>query len=192
MERDWIKQSYAQEIEQSELTKLSQYHPSDSSRAMIFGVRVYDSPLPGKTETFYAAYKFEHITQEEPLTGKLPSKLLVSPVQFTLESLPSVEKRDFYHLLSGYIQSDSPFTQPFNVEIDVISGDGRVIKVWQYGQCKPVFYKTYLQDSIFYFQFHGKMEPEIREKSGFTCSYYNLEAGEIDQKYQLPYGINGE
>jgi hypothetical protein len=190
MERNWIKEAYAQEITGSEQNILSTQIPSDETRAMFFGVRFFDTPLAARQDTFYTAFKFEHITDDLPIDGKIPTKLQVSPVQFTLESLPSLEKRDFYHLLNGYIRSEGPFTDPFGVEVDVVAGNGKVIQIWEYGECMPVFYKTYVQDTLFFYQFHGKHEPEIREKSGYNCSFYTVRPAGIDQHYFNPYELD--
>ena len=63
---------------------------------------------------------------------------------------------------------------PFDVSVDVISGDGRTIQTWDYKNCELIAYGTYLQDVKFYYQFVEPEVPEIRERVLFNCAGIDL------------------
>ena len=68
--------------------------------------------------------------------------------------------------------------EPFDVNVDVKTGDGIVIQTWAYRDCEIENYVTYLQDTVFFFQFSGEQTSEIRERAIAECNGLELEVPE--------------
>ena len=69
---------------------------------------------------------------------------------------------------------------PFDVDIDVVSGDGQIIQTWKYKSCEPTAYGTFLQEVIFIYQFVDQDKSEIRERVTFNCNGIELEVPETE------------
>jgi len=148
---------------------------TDDERAQYFVVRFADGLIerPVTIETFY---KFEATSSKSRV-----SELYVSPIYlfddkptFLLESMPSPDKRDLYIGINNWMKRGISLT-PFDVSIDVMSGDGRVIQTWHYLKCSPTGYGTFLQDIRNLYQFVDQNKSEIRERVTFSCQGIDLE-----------------
>jgi len=149
---------------------------SDDERAQSFVVRFSDGLIekPFVIDTFI---KFE-ATSSQPTEGGFPAtspiyKFLDDP-EFLLESLPSADKQDLYRGIDRWMSKSSPVT-PFDVDIEVLSGNGQIIQTWAYKNCEPTAYGTFVQDLIFYYQFVDQEKSEIRDRVTFTCAGVHLE-----------------
>ncbi len=148
---------------------------SDNERAQYFVVHFADGLIekPVTIETFY---KFEATSSQSQR-----SELYVHPIYlfddkptFLLESMPSPDKQDMYIGIDNWMDRGASLT-PFDVSIDVMSGDGRVIQTWHYLDCEPTGYGTFLQDVTFIHQFVDPSKSEIRERVTFSCQGIDLE-----------------
>jgi len=147
---------------------------SDDERAQFFVVHFSDGLIdnPFVIDTFVA---FEATSSRDDNSG-----LIYSPIykfednaEFVLESLPSIDKQDMYKGIDRWMNKN-PIVTPFDVDIDVMSGDGRVIQTWEYRDCEPTAYGSYFQDITNFYQFSGKEEAEIRERVVFSCAGVHL------------------
>ena len=148
---------------------------SDDERAQSFVVHFSDG-LIEKPLTIDTFVSFEATSSRAD-----GSELIYFPIykfadepEFMLESLPSIDKQDMYRGIDRWMSKSAPVT-PFDVDIDVMSGDGRIIQTWAYQKCEPTAYGTYLQDITNFYQFTQKEEAEIRERVVFTCAGIELE-----------------
>jgi len=148
---------------------------SDDERAQSFVVRFSDGMIeePFVIDSFI---KFE-ATSSQPTEGGFPS---TSPIytfldepEFMLESLPSADKQDMYRGIDRWMTSSTILT-PFDVDIEVLSGDGQIIQTWAYKKCEPTAYGTFVQDLIFYYQFVDQEKSEIRDRVTFECAGIEL------------------
>ena len=148
---------------------------TDDERAQHFVVRFSDGLIekPVTIETFY---KFEATSSKNQVSERYthPIYLFNDKPTFLLESLPSPDKRDLYIGLNNWMKRGQSLT-PFDVSIDVISGDGRIIQTWHYLKCSPTGYGTFLQDVTFIYQFTEQKKSEIRERVTFSCQGIDLE-----------------
>jgi hypothetical protein len=87
---------------------------------------------------------------------------------FFLESLPSVDKKQFYNFVSDWMNRGDLLNE-FDIAVDVLDGRGNVIQTWSFTKCKITSYGTYLQDITNLYQFSGKSSSEIRDRTGFSC-----------------------
>ena len=147
---------------------------TDDERAQFFVVHFSDGLIekPFTIDTFVA---FEATSSRDDGSG-----LIFSPIykfednaEFVLESTPSIDKQDMYRGIDRWMNK-SIIVTPFDVDIDVMSGDGRVIQTWEYRDCEPTAYGTYFQDITNFYQFSGKEEAEIRERVVFSCAGIHL------------------
>jgi hypothetical protein len=108
--------------------------------------------------------------------GSLQVYQFVDRPEFILESLPSKDKKDFYKGVQNWM-TRSPTLETFDVDVGVVSGDGKTIQTWKFTDCKLVGYGTFLQDITNFYQFSNKNEKaEIRERASFVCAGLKLEA----------------
>jgi len=147
---------------------------SDDERAQSFVVSFSDGLIekPFIIDTFI---KFE-ATSSQNLESELysfPIYKFNDPAEFLLESMPSIDKQDMYRGIDRWMNKSAPVT-PFDVTIDVLSGDGQIIQTWEYRNCEPTAYGTFVQDVIFYYQFVDQDKSEIRDRVTFSCTGIHL------------------
>jgi len=147
---------------------------SDDERAQSFVVHFSDGMI-GKPITIDTFVAFEATSSKN-----LQSELFNAPIYvfqdsptFLLESLPSLDKQDMYRGIDKWM-TKSAVLSPFDVNIDILSGDGQIIQTWAYKKCEPTGYGTYLQDVKFYYQFVDDDAAEIRERVTFDCAGIEL------------------
>ena len=102
---------------------------------------------------------------------------------FILESNPSRDKLGFYEMISRYY---NPGKEPelFDVKIDVLSGNNIPIVTAQYAKCRITEHYQYLQDLIIVYQFSGLQEEEIRDRTVFYCSGFNVLVNESNNNQE--------
>jgi len=148
---------------------------SDGERAQSFVVSFSDGLIerPFVIDTFI---KFE-ATSSKNIESELysfPIYKFDDPAEFLLESMPSADKQDMYRGIDRWMTSSAPVV-PFDVTIDVLSGDGEIILTWEYRKCEPTAFGTFVQDLIFYYQFVDQDKSEIRDRVTFECAGVHLE-----------------
>jgi len=148
---------------------------TDDERAQSFVVTFSDGLInrPFTIDTFV---KFEATSSESKDSElySIPLYKFTDTPEFLLESLPSHDKRDMYVGIENWMTRGSASLTPFDVDIDVISGDGRIIQTWAYKNCEPTAYGTFVQDLIFFYQFVDQDKSEIRDRVTFTCTGLQL------------------
>jgi len=88
--------------------------------------------------------------------------------QFFLESLPSADKKQFYEFIADWMDRGDLLNE-FDVDIEVLDGTGATIQIWEFNTCEISSYGTYLQDTIFIYQFSGVQDSEIRDRTHLSC-----------------------
>jgi len=149
---------------------------TDDERAQYFVV-TFDDGLIEEPFTIDTFIKFEATssqTKQSEFLATFPIYKFGDEAEFLLESMPSIDKQKMYIGINNWMERGSSLT-PFDVRIDVMSGDGRVIQTWHYDDCKPTAYGTFLQDVIFLYQYVDQDKSEIRERVTFTCAGIDLE-----------------
>jgi hypothetical protein len=150
----------------SDIDTKQTFVPDDSTSAQTFAVHFQGTDIsPERTTMSFT--KFSPITHEE-LAFLLPNSPFGKEPKFYLESLPSKDNQWYYDLMSRYINAGK-IPEPFDVTIDVLTGDGTQIQGWQYTDCQVLEYKTYLEDSLFLRKFTNKFEKEFRDRTIFQC-----------------------
>jgi len=147
---------------------------SDDERAQSFVVHFSDG-LIQKPLTIDTFVKFEATSSQnrESELYSFPIYKFDDPAEFLLESMPSADKQEMYKGIDRWMSGGSPVT-PFDVSIDVLSGDGRIILTWEYRNCEPTAYGTFVQDVVFYYQFVDQDKSDIRDRATFSCAGVHL------------------
>lgn len=158
--------------------------PNDSDRAQHYVVHFFGPDFDGlySLNTFS---KFSPSTNfiETPFdTITFPGNPLEPNPQFLLESIPSKDKDILYREFSKHI-NPGPEPDPFNVSIDMVTGDGTIIQRWNYKDCRLTDYNIGLDDANLKFPFGTQPTSEIRDKSDISCIGINLE---VPNEKQLP------
>jgi len=149
---------------------------SDDERAQSFVVHFSDGLIekPFTIDTFLKFEATSSQTSAGEFLATFPIYKFDDDTEFMLESLPSVDKQDMYRGIDRWM-NNNPIVTPFDVDIDVLSGNGQIIQTWGYNDCEPTAYGTFLQDVIFIYQFVDQEKSEIRERVTFTCAGVHLE-----------------
>jgi hypothetical protein len=145
--------------------------PSDDDRAQVFTVHFSGGDM--KNGFDYTFLKFAPFSKDYQ-SFALPDYAFGNKPKFYLESLPSKDKGTFYQLVNKYV-TPSSVPQPFDVSIDLTSGDGSTIQTWKYTKCEITKYQPYLQSFLTVNMFTEKFQPEIRDRSIFQCSGLSLD-----------------
>jgi len=145
---------------------------SDDERAQSMVVRMI---MPDKTYTYNTFSRLSVFGQtiSQSSGTQVPQSFFGSP-QFQLESLPSKDKKIFYKLVSDYVSQGKELVQPFDLEIDIIAGDGTIIETLVYGDCEVTGYWVYSSYNKDEYPFGEKDESEIRDVSNFLCTGFEL------------------
>jgi len=151
--------------------------PENNDRAKSFVVHFFDGDLE-------QVHSFNTFKVFSPISDSDASLFTTNP-QFHLESLPSLDKSNFYKLLSRYI-NPVRVPQPFNVSIDSITGDGTILQRWNYVKCDVSDYSVYLEDYKLTYTFSGKKFSENREMIDFECAGLHLQIHNYDKIEKVP------
>ena len=147
---------------------------SDEERAQSFRVTISNIMKPLPVHFFE---KFELTSSNEgeadDQRGRMYSFRDTAP-SFFLESLPSADKQGFYDFIADWMDRGDIMNE-FDVGVDVLDGTGAVIQTWAFERCEITSYGTYLQDTIFIYQFSGVEDSEIRDRASFSCVGIHLE-----------------
>ncbi|NOQ44610.1 MAG: hypothetical protein GQ471_02985, partial [Nitrosopumilus sp.] len=134
--------------------------PSDNDRVMDYVVHFTDGDFA-----------------DSPLTLPTFSRLDQTGItSFDLGSLPSKEKERFYKLLVGPSVDPGRVPLPFDVQFDLVAGDGDIIIKYDYSDCKVIDYRQFLMENLLVFKFDYGFTPEIRDRTSFDCNGFNMES----------------
>lgn len=145
---------------------------SESDRAMHVVVH-YMGEIFGVGETIYTYSEFQHLGQAIRTTSTGIITTASDAPQFYLSGLPSHDKKTVYRLVEEFVNPGRPPAQ-YDIAVDIISGDGKIIQIWDYRKCDLVDYVTYLDSSELNYRFSDKDEPEIREIILWECAGFHL------------------
>ena len=136
-----------------------------NNRAMSYEIRSFGGELE-ETYTYSDFRKFESLSEDRPLKPANHPKQY--EYGFFVESNPSHEKTELYEFFSRYINTGKA-DEPYNVDIDVKTGDGTVLYTLKYQKCSAIDLIWYLQDLVFYPTLSKIPTPETRERYTFYC-----------------------
>ncbi|CAD6524834.1 Glucose dehydrogenase PQQ-dependent [metagenome] len=148
---------------------------TDEERAQSFKVTISNIVAPISTTYFE---KFEMTTSKSGAADDPRGRMYEfrdNNPKFFLESLPSADKKQFYKFVSDWMDGGSLLNK-FNIDIDVLDGKGSTIQTWKFDKCEITSYGTYLQDTVFIYQFSGIQDSEIRDRTNFSCVGVHLVA----------------
>jgi len=159
----------------------------DDERALSYTVHFFDGE-------FEQVYTLDSFSKFSPSINEIETPYITitgsgnpfdSAPQFFLESLPSKDKREFYKVLSRYI-NPVKLPEPFRISVDLVTGDGTILQRWNYANCELTSYTMHQEQSFFRFPFAEKPDREIRDKSDFGCAGVNLEVYGTDKIPETP------
>jgi len=147
---------------------------SEEERAQSFRVIISNIVKPLPVHFFE---KFELATSDpgesDDRRGRMYEFRDTNPT-FFLESLPSADKKPFYDFIADWMDRGETMNE-FDVDVEVLDGTGAVIQIWAFERCEITSYGTYLQDTIFIYQYSGVQDSEIRDRAHFSCVGIHLE-----------------
>jgi hypothetical protein len=133
---------------------------------------------PPTSPSYYAAVS-------EPHFSRIVENEYQKSLRFHLESLSGKDKEAFYNVVSQYYTLGKVKPQPFDVTIDVVTGDGSILQSWEYSKCNLYNFDSYLQDNLLYFTMNGKKATsEIRDKSSFDCVGFSVNFDKNESSYE--------
>jgi len=153
--------------------------PSDSAKTIVVHAGLDGSP---SKSTYYTFSYFVHypqtmintafrLVQGSPVTLE---DYYTSPI-FILESVPSKDKKEFYEQVNSHIKKSGKHDRKFNIDVDIVAGDGTVIVTWHYTKCDVQGYWTYTDDFKDNYRFDPDNEIEIHDRTQFKCTGFSLE-----------------
>lgn len=143
---------------------------SEDERAQSFVVHFHGGDFFVKPVTIYSYSQFLHFS--ETVSSDSVSTFQDSP-SFFLRSLPSSDKAPIYDLINKYVNAGQK-PQMFDVDVEVLSGNGSIIQTWEYRKCNVVDYATYVNDNKDEYRFADEDRAEIRDVLVFECGGFSL------------------
>ncbi|MGA0296926.1 MAG: hypothetical protein ACO3K2_06320 [Nitrosopumilaceae archaeon] len=152
-------------------TLYAQGTPLEKDRAMSYRIHAFNGELE-VTRTTETIPKFVGLVQNRgPLTPLHHDKQY--DVGFYMESLPDKNKIELYNFISEYVNPGKQ-PEPIDVDVEILTGDGRVLETLQYRSCEAIDFDWYSQERMFTFQITNQIDKEIREKATFYCDGYTI------------------
>ena len=156
--------------------------PTDDDRAIKYDVHItdasdIDAPKTWNTFSKFAPYSepILVLTELSPVPmGMLPDYPFGEKPKFYLESLPSKDKEDFYEIVSRYFNPGSDPPDPFDMRIDLLTGNDEILQIWDYEDCQMVNYDLYLNEQLLTYKFHEKYSSEFQDRTLFECNGFSL------------------
>ncbi|HMK32702.1 MAG TPA: hypothetical protein VK431_03655, partial [Nitrosopumilaceae archaeon] len=141
----------------------------DQNRGKYYVVHFWNTPDGSKTFTAFSLFQ-PILTSDNPNT---PIGTKQFSTGFSLQSLPSKDKKWFYdNIINNYIKAGVP--QPFNADVDIVTGDGNILQTYQYTYCKVTGYVPFLSENLLRLQFTKEFKSEIRDRTQFNCDGFKV------------------
>ena len=95
---------------------------------------------------------------------------------FLLESVPSLDKKEFYEFIKDSLDKKNIIDRELiNIDIDIYSGNGKLIETLEYGRCELDEYFVHSVDSLGKISFiEGEDAIEIREVTKLECDSFTI------------------
>jgi len=123
----------------------------------------------GEFQRPFVIYSFDDFEFTEKERGSAgPSSYKQLQYGLELSSLPSKDKEEFYKLVNEYYNIGKD-PEPFDVTVDILTGDGTILQTWDYTKCDISNYETFLFDNLLFYKGHGGRGSEIRDNTNFNC-----------------------
>ncbi|NJK78096.1 MAG: hypothetical protein HC944_04565 [Nanoarchaeota archaeon] len=150
--------------------------PLDEDRAMSYIVRLSGGEIQNEMifSTFSRVEPGDELNLIKPFHSEGFSDYVI------LESLPSKDKLEFYNIISQYLNPGRQ-PEPFDLSVDVLTGDDSVLLTVNYSKCKITAYTSYSQETILFYQFGTQLQEEIRDRTTVYCSGVDVEVGSKSQ-----------
>lgn len=100
---------------------------------------------------------------------------------FLLESVPSLDKKEFYEFIKDSLDKKNIIDRILiNIDIDIYSGNGKLIETLKYGRCTLDEYFVHSVDSLGKISFiEGEDSIEIREVTKLQCDSFTISLDEF-------------
>ena len=145
---------------------------SDSERAQSIVVFI-EGEIFGVGETFYTFSEFGHLSSSVRSSSVGTVDVQAGVPLFFLSGLPSKDKASLYQLVDEFVNPTRPPGR-YNVDVDILAGDGTIIQTWEYADCDITDYVTFLDSNKDTYRFSDKEEAEIREFMLWECAGFHL------------------
>ena len=140
----------------------------NEQRAQSFEVTV-ESRQYNFEETFYTFVQFINRNEASGQPSGVLSSLPKNP-EFLLGSLPSSDKMILYEHIERTLEPGAQIDLlELDVHVSVLSGDGKVMQIWEYEECSLADYVAFLNFDKEEFRWSGEEDSEIRELFFFEC-----------------------
>jgi hypothetical protein len=174
--------SYSPETLPEKTLGYADFVPEEQNRAQRFVLTISGGEIK-EDHTYHTFTKFEPLLEEK--SSKTPATHQINSVGFTLESLPSKDKENYYHFFSRYVNPGKA-PEPFDAKIELVTSGGKIIQSWNYVDCDLENYDSFLADNLLEYTFNGKKAvSEIRNKSLFMCVGFSMDFDSHDSNYSL-------
>ena len=150
------------------MLKLSDFVPDDAQRATSFVVTFSGGEITTPQSSFTFS-KFVPVELDDSLPILLPGYTIDDKPQFTLESLPSDDKDEYYKFIGTYLNPGKD-PEPFDVTVDLVTGDDTILQSWMYSDCDATNYALFYFENLLFYKFKQTYGSEIRDKAYFECN----------------------
>jgi hypothetical protein len=157
---------------------------NDLDRAQAIRVTFFGAEIESP-QTFTSFLKFEHLEQQKNNYPTVPYYFDNVQEGFALDSLPSKDKQWFYENIVSRTINTGLDPLPYDVDIEILTGNGDVLQTWEYRECNLIEYFPILDENLGKLKFIGEFLSEIREVSLFSCKGFHVD-------YEVQYQENPE
>lgn len=145
----------------------------DEKDRVMSVIVTYNGEIFGTPETIYTYSEFQHISNALRTTSGGISTVASETPQFYLAGLPSKDKQNVYRLVDEYVNPGRP-PSTYDIQVDLVSGDGETIQTWDYRKCDMQDYIVYLDTSELNYRYGEKDDSEFREVILWECAGFSI------------------
>jgi len=156
------------------------YAPKYEDRATKYAVRFSGGEL-SEPITSFTFSKFEPTF---PPPGG-PAKHQDWLAKFTLEGISTKDRQEILNAVTTYINPQKP-PEPFDVTVDVLSGDNTILQQWFYKKCEFIDAKLLLVNQLLVYKLHGGKDREYRDFFDFECNGLHVDFSLKEPDYEFP------
>jgi len=145
--------------------------PSDDDRGKIFVVKFSGGYIENQEYTSFIGFT--------PIKYQISNKAPAHHQQYhqavELQSLPEKGMQKFYESIVAKAINPGIPQRPFDISIELLTGDGHILQSWYYKKCELVEYTPYTNEILAELKFSGKFAGSFEDKSLFACVGHNVD-----------------
>jgi len=172
--------TYPAENPQTESITYLDFVPKSDDRAVKYAVHFSGGDIP----TAFSSFTYSKFEPKFPQSLG-PAKNQPYIPTLNLEGLATKDKQKILMGLETHINAKK-IPEPFDVTVDVLTGDNTILQQWKYKKCKVIDMDFKPEKSLLVYKIHGGEDKEYRDSFEMECNGLSLDFSLRQPDYAVP------